>query len=143
MTEFTPYSAILGGFLIGLAATLLMLTHGRIAGSSGIFTGVFTAPRADKSWRVMFLLGTLLGSTLVYWYTPIHFVFRDNFPHHITIIAGLLVGFGASLGSGCTSGHGVCGLARLSRRSIVATSVFFSFAVIGLYLGRHIWQIIP
>jgi len=143
MTEFTPFSAILGGVLIGLAATLLMLVFGRVAGASGIAAGVVSAPRNDRAWRIVFLLGTLAGSTAVYWLTPIHFEFRGDYPHHMTIISGLLVGFGASLGSGCTSGHGVCGLARLSRRSIVATAIFFSFSVISLYLGRHIWQIIP
>jgi uncharacterized membrane protein YedE/YeeE len=143
MTAFTPFSAILGGVLIGLAATLLMLVFGRVAGASGIAAGVVTAPSGDRAWRVVFLLGTLAGSTLVYWFTPIHFEFRSDYPHYMTIVSGLLVGFGASLGSGCTSGHGVCGLARLSRRSIVATAIFFSFSVISLYLGRHIWQIIP
>ncbi|MCF6225140.1 MAG: YeeE/YedE family protein [Xanthomonadales bacterium] len=143
MTEFTPFSAILGGALIGLVATLLMLSFGRIAGASGIATGVVTAARGDRSWRVAFLLGALASSTVVYWFTPIHFEFRTDYPHYMTIISGLLVGFGASLGSGCTSGHGVCGLARLSRRSILATIVFFLFSAISVYLGRHVWQIIP
>lgn len=143
MTEFTPFSAILGGTLIGLAATLLMLSFGRIAGASGIAAGVVTAARGDRAWRVAFLFGALASSTMVYWFTPIHFQFRTNYPDYMTLISGLLVGFGASLGSGCTSGHGVCGLARLSRRSIVATIIFFSFSLVSVYLGRHVWQIIP
>ena len=118
MANFTPYSAAIGGVLIGLAATLLMLFTGRIAGISGIFAGCLDFGAADKGWRVAFIVGLLLAplvGALVGYPIP-----TPQMPHSwgMIIAAGLLVGFGTRLGGGCTSGHGVCGVARLSIRSI-------------------------
>lgn len=124
MTEFTPWSATFGGVLIGLAAVLLFMFNGRIAGISGIASGLLTPKPAGKTWKLMFLLGLLLGPFL-------YAVFAGKLPeaefsisYPGIVLAGLLVGFGSKMGSGCTSGHGICGLSRLSPRSIVAVLVF-------------------
>ncbi|MEL7186235.1 MAG: YeeE/YedE family protein, partial [Pseudomonadota bacterium] len=116
--------AAAGGALIGLAAVLLLWFNGRIAGISGILNGAFTKDRAEISWRVMFLSGLVLGGILYQATTGMALIERTDFPVWMTVVAGLLVGYGTRLGSGCTSGHGICGIGRLSRRSIVATSVF-------------------
>src|SRR5262245_20571747 len=124
MADFTPISAAVGGALIGLAAALLMLTTGRIAGISGIFGGCLDFGTGDKGWRVAFIAGLILApltGSLAGFPVPI-----PDMPASWVVIvaAGLLVGFGTKLGSGCTSGHGVCGFARLSPRSIAATVTF-------------------
>lgn len=138
MTEFTPVSAAIGGVLIGLAAILLMLAHGRIAGISGIVSGVAITRAPDFGWRFAFI-GGLFAAPIVYWIAsgappPI------NFPAPLWMvgIGGLLVGFGSRLGSGCTSGHGVCGMARLSRRSIAATATFMTTAIITVFIVRRL-----
>jgi uncharacterized membrane protein YedE/YeeE len=135
MENFTPLSALLGGSLIGLAASLLMLSNGQIAGVSGIFAG-FLDPRAssgaspgDRSFRAFFLAGLLLAGVLA------RAVHAGTLPAStpgllVGAVAGLLVGFGTRLGSGCTSGHGVCGLSRLSKRSLVATITFMATAML-------------
>ena len=118
MTEFTPVSSALGGLLIGAAAALLWLGLGRIAGVSGIVGGLLTASGPDRGWRLAFLAG-LLAAPLLYTFaigTPAQAIAASP---AILVAAGLLVGFGTRLGSGCTSGHGVCGIARLSPRSFV------------------------
>jgi uncharacterized protein len=129
MEHFTPLSALVGGALIGLSASLLMLFHGRVAGISGIFAGVFDPRTDDKSFRLYFIAGLLLagvGARLVY---PT--ALPGGTPSlAIGAAAGLLVGFGTRLGSGCTSGHGVCGLSRLSVRSLVATLTFMATAML-------------
>lgn len=128
-STFTPISAALGGLMIGSAAVILMLLLGRIAGISGIFGAVLRSPLRGTGWQWAFVIGLVGGATLVNallggWITP-----REGFPAWALVLAGLLVGFGTSLGSGCTSGHGVCGLSRLSPRSFVATVVFMVFGV--------------
>jgi uncharacterized membrane protein YedE/YeeE len=138
MANFTPISAAIGGALIGLAAVLLMLFNGRIAGVSGIADGLVNPRTDDRLWRVAFVVGliaapfaaALLG----------HAVPMPQMPASYAIIAdaGLLVGFGTRLGSGCTSGHGICGIARLSPRSIAATMVFMSAAMAVVALMRHV-----
>ncbi len=129
MTTFTPLSAAIGGALIGLAAVLLMLLTGRLAGISGILGGLLSSSR-DRAWRVAFpVAGTLAGYPMSAPAMPASWV--------IVIAAALLVGFGTRLASGCTSGHGVCGIARLSTRSIVATVVFMSSAIVVVALTRH------
>jgi uncharacterized protein len=125
MQSFTPISALLGGALIGLAASLLMLFHGRIAGISGIFAGALDPPADGRSFRPYFLAGLVLAGVLA------RFVYPSALPSGapslvVAGVAGLLVGFGTRLGSGCTSGHGVCGLSRLSKRSLVATLTFIA-----------------
>lgn len=138
MENFTPVSAVLGGVLIGLSAVLLWLSHGRIAGISGIVGGLLTPPIRDAGWRVAFILGLLAGplitATLVSAMPPVAVTSSAG----LLIVGGLLVGYGTSLGSGCTSGHGVCGLARLSPRSIVATGLFLAAAIATVFVTRHL-----
>jgi uncharacterized membrane protein YedE/YeeE len=137
VTTFDPESAAVGGALIGLAATLLMLFTGRNAGISGILAGCLTLVGGDRAWRVAFmaglvaapLIGALAGLPLQQPVMP------GSWP--VIVGAGLLVGFGARLGGGCTSGHGICGVARLSRRSIVATLVFVASAMLVVFMTRH------
>ncbi|MDP9137619.1 MAG: YeeE/YedE family protein [Pseudomonadota bacterium] len=139
-TEFTPWASLLGGVLIGLAASLLMLANGRIAGVSGIVKGLIApANRDDFSWRAAFVAGLVVGAAamaLLGTYDPA----TVRFPSAgiLTVLAGLMVGAGTVLGGGCTSGHGICGLARLSPRSLAATSVFMAVAFFVVLLQRHV-----
>lgn len=126
MTEFTPIASTLGGVLIGLSAAMLMLFHGRIAGISGIFGGVLRRPSGDTRWRLAFVLGLVVGGLVLGFTAPQWFVVEVERSPLAIIIAGLAVGFGTRLGSGCTSGHGVCGISRFSRRSILATVTFMA-----------------
>jgi uncharacterized protein len=139
MTNFAPISGLLGGALIGLAAVILMLTIGRIAGVSGIaLNALIAGDTAGRSWRLAFILGLPLGALMV---TAVGL--KDwssvSFPASlpVTVIAGLLVGVGSTFGSGCTSGHGICGLARFSLRSIVATATFMATAAATVFVVRH------
>jgi uncharacterized protein len=139
MANFTPISAAIGGALIGLAAVLLMLFTGRIAGIAGITGGLFSPKTDDRLWRLAFLVG-LIAAPLVAARLG-HAVPMPQMPGSmITIaVAGLLVGFGTRLGNGCTSGHGICGIARLSPRSIAATGVFMIAAIVVVALTRHVF----
>jgi uncharacterized membrane protein YedE/YeeE len=137
MTHFTPWAALTGGALIGLAAVLLLWFNGRIAGISGIAGGLWFAPRGDRAWRWLFLLGLMLGAGLWALLSPTPLAPRRGFPVSLLLLAGLLVGYGTSLAGGCTSGHGVCGMARLSPRSLAATGVFMLTAVATTYVVRH------
>ena len=136
--EFTPVSGFVGGVLIGLAAVLLLIANGRIAGVSGILGGLLARTQGDTSWRVAFVFGLLLGA-IAYW--VMHgerFAMELQASLPITIAAGLLVGFGTRMGSGCTSGHGVCGIARFSKRSTVATVVFMAAGIATVFVMRHV-----
>jgi uncharacterized membrane protein YedE/YeeE len=137
MAAFDPISALIGGALIGLAATLLMLLIGRIAGVSGIVAGLIEPASRDLGWRLAFVAG-LVAAPLVALLAG-HRLPAPEMPESVLLIAlsGVLVGFGSRLGNGCTSGHGVCGLARLSRRSLVATAIFMLTAAIVVALARH------
>jgi len=126
-----------GGLLIGLAATLLLGLNGRIAGISTIVGGLWSARPGDVSWRWFFVLGLLTGGATLALVLPQAFGQSPSSPAKLAV-AGLLVGFGASLGNGCTSGHGVCGLSRRSLRSLVATLVFMATAMATVYLGKHV-----
>jgi uncharacterized membrane protein YedE/YeeE len=137
MTLFTPWSALAGGALIGLAAVLLLWLNGRIAGVSGIAGGLWLSVRDDRTWRLLFVIGLMLGAGGWVAFTGGAPVPRPNFPAWLLIPAGLLVGYGTSLSGGCTSGHGVCGLARFSVRSLVATVVFLVVAIITTFVVRH------
>jgi uncharacterized membrane protein YedE/YeeE len=137
MAPFDPIPALIGGGLIGLAASLMMLLNGRIAGVSGILGGLLAPASSDKAWRLAFLAGLIvapliagaLGRPLAPAVMPASWL--------VVVAAGLLVGFGSRMGGGCTSGHGVCGIARLSTRSIVATLVFMATAALTLAVVRH------
>ena len=138
MEDFTPISGLIGGLLIGLAAALLLLLNGRISGISGIVGGLLAPRSQDVSWRAVFVVGLVLGALAYVLATggEIPLSMQASLP--VLVVAGLLVGFGTRLGSGCTSGHGLCGIARLSKRSIVATSVFFGVAILTVFLTHHI-----
>jgi len=132
--NFTPFSALIGGALIGLSASLLLILKGRIAGISGIVNGVLLPQTGDLGWRILFIVGLALGG-LIYQLAIGDVSHIQTSASTLTlVIAGLLIGVGSTLGSGCTSGHGVCGIARLSPRSIVATLVFMSTAILTVAL---------
>jgi uncharacterized protein len=138
MVNFTPISAAIGGGLIGFSAVLLMLLTGRIAGISGIFGGLLDPGNNDKGWRIAFIAGLILAPVISGWIgypmpTP-------KMPASWTVIiaAGLLVGFGTRMGGGCTSGHGICGVARLSDRSIASTVIFMLAAIVTVAVTRHV-----
>ena len=137
MAPFDPVSAAIGGALIGLAATLLMLLTGRIAGIAGIFGDLVDLARGDRVWRLAFVVGLIAAPLAL---TAVGHALRTpampGWP--IVVIAGLLVGFGTRLGNGCTSGHGICGIARLSPRSVTATAIFMGVAVAIVALTRHV-----
>jgi uncharacterized membrane protein YedE/YeeE len=136
MENFTPFSAAIGGGLIGLAVALLMLTAGRIAGISGIVGGLIGGA-ADKGWRAAFIAGLIVAplAAKLAGFTLSSPEMPGNWG--VIVIAGLLVGFGSRLGGGCTSGHGVCGIARLSPRSIAATLIFMGTAMAVVATVRH------
>lgn len=133
---FTPVSALVGGGLIGLAATALYAATGRIAGVSGIVGGLLRAGTADPAWRILFLAGLVVGAAGVALVAGAP-VLRIEASWPVLVVAGVLVGYGTQLGSGCTSGHGICGIARLSRRSIAATLVFMAAAAATVFVMRH------
>ena len=139
MTEFTPIASLLGGAMIGISAVLLMLWEGRIAGISGIASGLLPPYRDDAfPSRFGFVLGLIAAPLLLMTFTgaEITQTVSSNVP--LMIAAGLLVGVGSVYGNGCTSGHGVCGLSRLSGRSMVATAVFMAMAFVTVFLVRHV-----
>ena len=138
MEGFTPFSAIVGGALIGLSASFLWIANGRIAGISGIVGGVLAPVRGEMAWRATFLVGLLAAPLLYRAAGGLLPDLTSPAPVAVVIAAGLLVGFGTRLGSGCTSGHGVCGIARLSPRSLAATGVFLIPAAATVYVARHV-----
>ncbi len=147
-TEFTPWSALAGGVLIGIAAAMFVLLNGRIAGISGVLGGLLgsllggpSKPlKGDTAWRVAFVVG-LIGAPLVYVLFAALPIPRIDASFGALIAAGLLVGVGTRYGSGCTSGHGVCGLARLSPRSLVATAAFMGAGFATVLVARHLFGI--
>lgn len=138
MTEFTPLLSLTGGMLIGLASVMLMALHGRIAGMTGILTGLLPPATGDWSWRAAFLVGAIAAPALLLGFSAGGIDFASPVPTPWLIVGGLLVGIGAFFGSGCTSGHGVCGIARLSPRSIAATGVFMGAATLTVFIVRHV-----
>ena len=131
-------AALAGGVLIGLAATLLLWLNGRIAGISGIVGGVLLPQRGEVAWRLAFLLGLVGAGAAWLWWVPGAYAPRQGFPPALLVATGLLVGFGTRMGNGCTSGHGVCGLGRLSPRSLAAVLVFMATAIATTYIVRHV-----
>jgi uncharacterized membrane protein YedE/YeeE len=137
-TVFTPLSALAGGVLIGLAVAAFAFLNGRIAGVSGILGGLLRPAPGDAAWRVAFLLGLLLAPLAYAIFVPLpESTFEAGYP--ALIVAGLLVGIGTRYGSGCTSGHGVCGISRLSPRSLVATACFMASGFATVFVVRHLW----
>ena len=137
-TVFTPVTGLLGGMLIGLAAVMLMLANGRIAGVSGIVAGLIRPVRGDTAWRLAFVGGLWLGAALYWGIRGALFdvAFSTSLP--AIIAAGVLVGYGTRMGSGCTSGHGICGISRFSKRSLIATAVFMGTAMFTVFVVRHV-----
>ena len=136
MENFTPWSALAGGALLGLSASILMLFTGKIAGISGIIGGLLNPQQHESSWRAAFLTGMILSFLFI---SPFGFSLPDNSGQSIIIvsIAGILVGFGTRLGNGCTSGHGIIGMGRFSKRSIVATIAFMASAVFVVFIRQQ------
>ncbi len=139
-THFTPWTSLAGGLLLGAASALFILLNGRILGISGIVGGLLNPKATDRLWRVSFLAGLAVAPLLFHALAPTNLVHvpRIDTGTGLIVIAGLLVGFGTRYGSGCTSGHGVCGLSRMSPRSLVATLVFMTAGFFTVYVTRHL-----
>ena len=134
---FTPWSALAGGMLIGLAAAMFVLLNGRIAGISGIVGGLLRPHRGDMAWRAAFVVG-LVGAPLLYGLFAAAPQLRIDAGYGALVLSGLLVGIGTRYGSGCTSGHGVCGLSRGSLRSLAATAAFMAAGFVVVFVVRHV-----
>lgn len=136
-----PWSALFGGMLLGISATILMLFKGKVAGISGIVSGAITPSSVDKGWRIQFIIGLIAGGFLTNWLVQPEL---SGIPSHYSssivtmLLAGLLVGLGTKLGNGCTSGHGICGMGRFSIRSTIATLTFMLVAAVTVYIRLHV-----
>jgi len=135
--NFTPWASLSGGIVIGIAAAIFVLFNGRIAGISGILGGLLQPKKEDIGWRVAFILGLLLAPLLFSAFASLPPI-RIEAGSGLLVVAGLLVGIGTRYGSGCTSGHGVCGLSRFSLRSLVATAAFMVTGFLTVFIARHI-----
>lgn len=139
-TVFTPWASLTGGVLIGISATLLMLVAGRVMGATGVLAGLLSpANRADFAWRAALLAGMVTGPALIWLVTGEMPKVEVPISTAMLLVGGLIVGVGVTYGSGCTSGHGVCGMARLSPRSIAATLTFMATTGATVYLVRHVF----
>lgn len=136
-SHFTPWSSLAGGILIGLATAMLLILNGRIAGISGIVGGLLGTPQRDSGWRIAFIIGLVIAPLVYALIAPLPTIRIDAGPAML-IVAGLLTGLGTRYGSGCTSGHGVCGLSRLSLRSAVATVLFMLAGFATVFVVRHV-----
>lgn len=144
IVNFTPVSGLVGGLLIGTAALLLLAANGRIAGISGIFGGLFLGSESgDRLWRGLFVVGLIAGAATYWALRPQGAALSLQASLPGMAIAGVLVGFGTRLGSGCTSGHGVCGIARMSPRSLVATATFMLLGFVTVFVLRHVLRVSP
>lgn len=135
--HFTPWTSLAGGIILGLAAALFVLLNGRVLGISGILGGLVKPQAGDAGWRVSFVAGLIAAPVLWRLFAPVP-VPNVEASVPVLVIAGLLVGWGTRYGSGCTSGHGVCGLARLSPRSLAATLAFMAAGFVTVYVARHL-----
>ncbi len=138
MNDFTPLSALAGGVVIGLAATLFLFTHGKVAGISGLFGALLRRESGDRTTALSFVAGLVVAGLLVRLSFPDAFATSWSAALPTLFVAGLIVGFGTRLGSGCTSGHGVCGISRLSVRSLVATATFMATGFLTVFVVRHV-----
>jgi uncharacterized membrane protein YedE/YeeE len=138
MDNFTPVASLIGGILIGLSASAMLLFNGKIAGISGIVAGLLSPTRSDVVWRAVFVAGLLTGGFILKLLSSQVFEIGVVRSEAAFVLAGLLIGFGARLGSGCTSGHGVCGVSRFSKRSIAATATFIATGAAVVYVVNHL-----
>ncbi len=140
IVNFTPIPAFIGGALIGLSAAFLLLIKGRVAGISGIAGGIILPERGDMDWRIVFVIGLIIGGFIYQALglgPDVHQIEAQVGPG-LLVLGGLLVGIGTTIGTGCTSGHGICGLARRSPRSLVATLTFMGSAIVTVFIVRHL-----
>ncbi|HCE4790041.1 TPA: YeeE/YedE family protein [Vibrio parahaemolyticus] len=138
MLNVIPWESLFGGILLGISATILLLVNGKIAGISGIMNGIMSPKRGDYSWRLLFAVGMIAGGLISVLMLGVAVPSTANLSLGMVIAAGLLVGIGTRLGNGCTSGHGICGMGRLSKRSIVATCVFMAVAGLTVFVRLHL-----
>ena len=138
MENFTPVASLIGGILIGLSVSAMLLFNGKIAGISGIVAGLLSPTKSDVPWRAAFVAGLLTGGLFLKVLSAQVFEIGVVRSGGAFVLAGLLIGFGARLGSGCTSGHGVCGISRFSRRSIIATATFIATGAAAVYVVNHL-----
>ncbi|TBT27540.1 YeeE/YedE family protein [Vibrio parahaemolyticus] len=138
MLNVIPWESLFGGILLGISATILLLVNGKIAGISGIMNGIMSPKKGDYSWRLLFAVGMIAGGLISVLMLGVAVPNTANLSLGMVIAAGLLVGIGTRLGNGCTSGHGICGIGRLSKRSIVATCVFMAVAGLTVFVRLHL-----
>ncbi|HCG7478456.1 TPA: YeeE/YedE family protein [Vibrio parahaemolyticus] len=138
MLNVIPWESLFGGILLGISATILLLVNGKIAGISGIMNGIMSPKKGDYSWRLLFAVGMIAGGLISVLMLGVAVPSTENLSLGMVIAAGLLVGIGTRLGNGCTSGHGICGMGRLSKRSIVATCVFMAVAGLTVFVRLHL-----
>ncbi|UFN72590.1 YeeE/YedE family protein [Vibrio alginolyticus] len=138
MLNVIPWESLFGGILLGISATILLLVNGKIAGISGIMNGIMSPKKGDYSWRLLFAVGMIAGGLISFLMLGVAVPSTANLSLGMVIAAGLLVGIGTRLGNGCTSGHGICGMGRLSKRSIVATCVFMAVAGLTVFVRLHL-----
>ncbi len=135
-------NALIGGVIIGISVSLMLLWNGRVTGISGIINGAFLNLKTDSLWRFFFLAGLVFGGVVLNLYDPKIFSDETQSSYGITVVAGLLVGFGTILGSGCTSGHGICGISRFSPRSMIATLLFVIMGILTVTIYKYIGGLI-
>ena len=142
-THFTPFASLTGGIILGVASAIFILINGRILGISGILGGLLPPKAGDTTWRIAFMLGLFAAPTVFHAVVPAQFITapRIDATDWMVVAAGLLVGIGTRYASGCTSGHGVCGLSRLSPRSLLATASFMGAGFVMVYLVRHMFAV--
>ncbi|MCZ4292501.1 YeeE/YedE family protein [Vibrio sinaloensis] len=140
MLEVVPWHSLFGGMLLGVSATLLMLFNGKVAGISGVINGLISPRSGEFSWRLLFFTGMVLGGLLSVALLGVEVPVTEGISLSLLISAGLLVGLGTRMANGCTSGHGICGIGRLSKRSIIATCVFMLVAGVTVYFRLHVFQ---
>jgi len=137
MENFTPYTSLAGGILLGISASLLMYLNGRVAGISGIVSGLLNnVSVTEKAWRAAFVIGVIGGAAIYAYFFPVVIEPREHTTTALLVLGGLFVGFGTAMGSGCTSGHGICGISRFSLRSITATMVFLIAGLVTVYIAK-------
>jgi len=140
MENFTPVASLMGGILIGLSASAMLFFNGKIAGISGIVAGLLSPREKENLWRATFVAGLLTGGFILKLVSPEAFAINIARSGVTFALAGLLIGFGARLGNGCTSGHGVCGVSRFSVRSIIATATFVVIGALAVYVVNHLLE---